>query len=115
MIESVHQTEGVTVVELTGRLDTTTSSDVKAQLRDIVERGNCRLVMDLEGLEFIDSAGLGVLVGCLRRCVSAGGDMSLARASTSARSVFEVTRLTRVFQFAESVPEAVRAVEGAGR
>ena len=115
MIESVHQTDGVTVVKLTGGLDSSTSGDVKESLRDIVEDGNCKLVVDLESLEYIDSAGLGVLVGCLRRCVSAGGDMCLARVSKFIRSVFELTRLTRVFQLVESVPEAVRAIAEASR
>ncbi len=114
MIESVHQTDGVTVVNLTGRLDAATSGDVKAELWSIIERGNCKVVMNLESLESIDSAGLGVLVGCLRRCVSAGGNMCLARASKFMQSVFELTRLTRVFQLVESVPEAVRSLEGAG-
>ena len=114
MIESVHQTDGVTVVNLAGRLDTATSGEVKAELWSIIERGNCRVVVNLECLESIDSAGLGVLVGCLRRCVSAGGNRCLARASKFMLSVFELTRLTRVFQLAESVPEAVRSLEGAG-
>jgi len=106
LIENVRQLNGTTVVAVSGRLDALTAADAKAELHQIIADGNFRLVCNLSGLEFIDSAGLGVLVGCLRRCVAQGGDLCLAEVPESIRSVFELTRLTRVFQIVASESEA---------
>ena len=111
MLDNVHQADGVTVVRLSGRLDVAAVDRLKPELHRLIAAGHNRLVLDLEALEFIDSTGLGLLVGCLRRCVAAGGDLCLTKVSQFLRSVFELTRLTRVFQLTDSEAEAIEAVQ----
>lgn len=108
MLKDVRQHGDTTVVEVGGRLDASTAPDAKAQLADLIASGQCKLVLNLKNVEFIDSSGLGLLVSCLRRCVAAGGDLCLAEVPELARSVLELTRLTRVFRIEASEAEAVQ-------
>jgi len=108
LIRNVRQLNSATAVEICGRLDGATAAETKAGLHSLIASGRFRLVLNLRDLEFVDSAGLGVLVGCLRRCVAMGGDLYLTEVPELIRSVLELTRLTRVFQVAASESEAER-------
>lgn len=64
------------------------------------------IVVDLGAVSFIDSAGLGVLIGLLKRVAARGGDVRLARPQSAVRLVLEITRVTRVFTIFPTVEEA---------
>jgi anti-sigma B factor antagonist len=98
-------------VTLEGRIDAITAPRLKEELHDMIDQGQTRMVVNLEGIGFIDSAGLGVLVSCLRRCASEDGDLRLAEVPAFCRSIFELTRLTRVFDVTESEPEAIAVLQ----
>lgn len=110
VIGNVRHENGVTIVEITGRFDAVSAPEIKSDLHSLIESGSIRLVVNLEKMDFIDSAGLGVLVSCLRRTAAEGGDLRLAEVPPFCRSIFELTRLTRVFEVTESVEQAVSAV-----
>jgi len=109
MIGNIRRKEAVTVVEIEGRLDAVSAPAVKSQLHELIEKGNRNLILDLHGIAFIDSAGLGTLVSCLRRCTAEGGDLRLAAVPAFCRSIFELTRLTRVFDVFEDEEQAMAA------
>lgn len=115
MIKNVRHDGTTTVVELSGRFDAPTAPNVKAQLVGLIASGQSKLVINLGNVDFIDSAGLGVLVSCLRRCVANGGDLCLAEVPEFARSIFELTRLTRVFRIDQSEAEALQNMRSGGR
>ena len=87
MIDSVRHQDDVTVVEIGDRFDAVSASEVKAELQALIEEGNIRLVLSLAKMDFIDSAGLGVLVSCLRRAAAEGGDLRLAAAGYDVRAI----------------------------
>ncbi len=66
-----------------------------------------RVVLDLRGVGFIDSTGLGVVVGLLKRVRTADGDLRLVVDEPRVRRVFEITDLTRVFRMFATVEDAV--------
>lgn len=107
MITNVKEADGATVVALSGRLDAVTAPEIKAKLQELIATGSVRIVLNLRKLTFIDSSGLGALVSCLRRCVAGGGDLSAAEVPQFAQSIFELTRLTRVFRIFESEQQAI--------
>jgi len=109
VIKKVSQRDGVTVVEIEGRFDAVSAPQIKSELHSLIDDGSIRLVLDLARMDFIDSAGLGVLVSCLRRAAAEGGDLRLAEVPPFCRSIFELTRLTRVFDVTESTEGAVKA------
>ncbi|MFO1413327.1 MAG: STAS domain-containing protein [Burkholderiales bacterium] len=68
-----------------------------------------RIVLDMSGIEFVDSSGLGVLIGCLREASGRKGDFKLCAMSRTVRALFELMRMHNVFNIYESREEAVRA------
>ncbi len=101
------QGNGVAVVRLTGRLDYQAAPEVRQELLDAVEQGSTRIVVDLGAVEFLDSSGLGALIGGLKAARAAGGDLRLAQAPEQTRVVLALTTLDRMFTAYASVPEAV--------
>ena len=81
---------------------------------ELIETGTNELVVDLEGVDFIDSTGLGVLVGAVRRARAADGDVRLVCTNSRLLKVFDVTGLDEVFTIAESIDTAVAMASDRG-
>jgi anti-sigma B factor antagonist len=89
---------GVVVVTPTGRLNMTAARMLREELHALVEGGGNRLVVDLSGVEFIDSSGLGALLSGLKAARQAGGDLHIAAPNRQAITVLELTNLNRVLR-----------------
>jgi anti-sigma B factor antagonist len=94
------------VLPLTGDVDLGSAPALRQRLSELTEEAPSFLVIDLAGLDFIDSTGLGVLVGTLRRVRAAGGDVRLAAPRSGIARVFSVTGLDRVFSLYPTVDDA---------
>jgi anti-sigma B factor antagonist len=95
------------VVHLSGRLDLLSAAEVKRQLAETVSAGHARLVIDLGGVSFIDSSGLGALIGGLKAARVAGGDLRIANPNEQAKVILSLTTLDRVLKAYGSVEEAL--------
>ena len=95
------------VVVLTGRLDLMAAADLKAKIQRLVADGFSQLVVDLEKVPFIDSSGLGALVGSLKTARNAGGDVRIARPAEQIRYILQVSTLDRVLTPYATVEEAL--------
>lgn len=93
---AVETEPGRAVCRLSGDLDASTAARLRAVLGEQLDEG-CDAVVDLSGLGFIDSSGLGVLVGALKRFNTAGHRLSLRAPTASLRRVLETTGLARAF------------------
>jgi anti-sigma B factor antagonist len=98
---------GITIVRPSGRLDLLTAAQFKQDLSKIVGDGQSRLVIDLDGVAFIDSSGLGALIGGLKAARQAGGDLRIARANQQARVILQLTTLERVLKPYSTIEEAL--------
>jgi RNA polymerase sigma-B factor len=105
---NVEQQGDVAVVAVRGELDISTSPLLRDRLVELGSGKARKLVIDLEAVEFLDSTGLGVLVGGLKRMRSNGGDMVLVCTKPRILKVFEITALTKVFNIAASRDEALQ-------
>lgn len=103
----VDEREAWTVVTLAGQLDVATAPSFRQSLQEAQYVGAQRVVLDLVGLEFLDSFGLGVLVGGLRRARLHGGRLVLAGPNERIREILEVTGLDGAFQLAATVGDVV--------
>jgi anti-sigma B factor antagonist len=102
---------GVTVFRLTG--DFISEPDQVAfqqKVRDVVRTGRSRLVVDLHNVHYINSCGIGSLVGALTTLRRGGGEIYLAATTREVRSVFETAQLQLIFHFHSTVDDAVGAV-----
>ena len=101
------RTDGVITLRLDGRLDASTSQDFKARVTDLVQAGFVNIVMDMSGVDFIDSSGIGALVAALRAATALGGAIKIAALQSPVRSIFELTRMHRIFEiFGDSAAAA---------
>ncbi len=101
--------DGWTVVAASGEIDVAAAPELREQLVAIIGDGTTQLVIDIENVDFIDSTGLGVLVGAIRRARSAGGDLRLVCTNSRLLKVFDVTGLDEVFTIEATVDDAVAA------
>jgi anti-sigma B factor antagonist len=88
---------GTPLVEVFGDVDVATSAEFRAALLEALDRGNGTLVVDFAGLDFIDSSGLGVLVGTLKRARERGGSVRIEHPAPSARKILAITGLLELF------------------
>jgi anti-sigma B factor antagonist len=95
-----------TVLAVKGEVDVYTAPRLREKLVELVSQGRTRIIVDLEGVEFLDSTGLGVLVGGLKRLRSNDGDLGLVCTQSRILKVFEITGLTKVFAIFDSVEAA---------
>lgn len=102
--------EGIPVLELTGRFDAHTVSQVKIWLAAQVAE-HPQIVLDLKGVTFVDSAALATLVQGMKQCRERNGDLVLTNLAQPVRIIFELTRLDRAFGIYDSVPVAVSALQ----
>jgi anti-sigma B factor antagonist len=98
---------GVTVVAPSGRLDVAGAPALKAVIGDAVKTGAPRLVIDMEGVSFVDSTGLGSVIAALKLVRSSKGDLRLAAPNQQVRVVLELTTLDRVFAYYPTVEDAL--------
>jgi anti-sigma B factor antagonist len=99
-----------TVIELSGQLDAHTAPEFERFLEQTVRKeGKRRLILDFHDLEYISSAGLGVLMGLIEDVRSGGGDMKLAALPEKIFHVLDLLGFPVVFQIYATVAEALTA------
>ena len=88
---------GHVTVSLKGELDLSSVGKVEEELERVEKDGPAVLVLDLSQLSFLDSTGLGVMVGALKRVRTNNGELALVCSESRILKVFEITGLTKVF------------------
>lgn len=106
--QQIHSGDGrIVVVRLTGRFDAYEVPEVRKALISANESGDGRVVVDLAGVNFVDSSGLACLVQGMKHCRERGADQVLCNLQQPVRIIFELTRLDRAFSISPSVDAAV--------
>jgi anti-sigma B factor antagonist len=97
-LSRVPGTGGSVTLTIVGEIDAATSPQLRQELSDLIEGGTEHIELDLSAMTFIDSTGLGVLVGALKRMHDErDGRLPITGVSDPVRRVFEITGLTGVF------------------
>ena len=113
-----HSRDGATVVEVAGELDLHSAPQLRAELtRAIESSAPPRVIVDLSGVTFLDSTGVGVLVGALKRAREADGKLHFCNPQPRVCRVFEITGLVGVlplFSTREAALAALGAAENSG-
>jgi len=91
------------------RLDAHNSDELKAEMNRLFESGTKDLLVDLKEVRFIDSSGLGSLVSGYKNASTHQGNIKLCSLQTQVKSMFELTRLHRVFDIYQTMDEALES------
>ena len=94
------------VIEIGGEIDVYTAPRLRETIVTAVEAGHNRLIIDVQQVQFLDSTGLGVLVGALKRVRAEGGSLDIVCTQERILKIFEITGLDKVFGLHGSVDEA---------
>lgn len=105
---AVETRPGWTVLRVYGDVDLTTAPRFRERVLQLIADGHHHVVVDLEGVDLLDSTGLGILIGALRRVRLAGGDLRLVSVDPTLSATFEITGLGAALPLAASVEEAIR-------
>ena len=89
------------------RLDAHNSNEFKSQMLSLFEAGSNNMIIHLKGVRFIDSSGLGALVSGFKNATARNGSPKPGGMQTQVTSMFELTRLHRVFEIFAGVSEAL--------
>lgn len=100
-----------TILEVGGEIDVYTAPKLRERLVDLIGEGHCDIIIDMAGVEFLDSTGLGVLVGGLKRVRSHDGQLALVCPQERIYKIFRITGLTKVFPMYDTIDEALADIE----
>lgn len=100
------------VIALVGQVDLYSAPEFKQRTAEVIDRGKSRIVVDLSRVSFMDSTGLSVLVGALKRLRLIGGALAVVSANEDTLRLFEITGLNASFPIAPSRQQAVQALDG---
>ena len=105
------EVNGILIIEPGEKvLDARTSKDFRKQMDEKLS-GSRKVILNLAGLTFVDSSGLGTLLSCLRQVTAEGGDMKLCGLTAQVRAVFQLVRMHRLFDIYNTQEEAVESFQ----
>lgn len=98
----------VTVCALSGEININTSPDLRKVFDELITKKTTKVILDMGGVNYIDSSGLATLIEMLRRMKKYDGKLRLCNLSDKIRSLFEITKLTKLFEMFNSEAEALK-------
>ena len=104
---STHEADGTTVVAVGGEIDVYTAPRLRDKFTELVAAGSYDIIVDMQNVEFLDSTGLGVLVGGLKKVRAHEGSLDLVCNQDRLLKIFRITGLAKVFVIHESTEAAL--------
>lgn len=91
--------EGISILALQGRIVLGDGTDqLRDKVHEMIDAGRCRLIVNLSGVDYVDSSGLAVLISCTRNAQRKGGGLKLAHPSRRVKDILHITRLNTVLE-----------------
>lgn len=109
-VEVPSSRRGPCIIRLAGDIDIYSSPDAKAALDGVIDREHFQVLVNLKAVRYIDSTGIGVLVGALKRVGPHGGSINLVSMNPTVRRIFEITDLLDVFGVYDDEQLAIKAL-----
>ena len=102
----------VTILDMRGRITLGDEiEDLRSAVRNLVAKGRKKIILNLAAVDYIDSSGVGELVGCFTTVRNAGGELKLLHLSKKVHDVLHVTKLYTVFDIREDEFNAVKSFD----
>jgi anti-anti-sigma factor len=100
---------GVTVVTISGRLDTTNYSDLDKYLTELIADGNLSILLDCKDLVYISSSGLRVFLKALKSLDEKGGKLAVCEFNERIKDIFKVSGFTELFDYYSAKADALKS------
>jgi anti-sigma B factor antagonist len=107
-------TGGISILKVSGYLDTTTAGELETALYGLLDRGIYKVVVDLTGVNYISSAGWGIFIGEIKRIRNHGGDLKLSGMVGDVHEVFQLLEFHSILEAYSTSQEAVEAFKSKG-
>lgn len=109
---TINERYNTVVIELKGKvMGGPDAKTFRNDLDELIEEGKKNVVVDLSDVKFMNSSGLGILIGGLKKMNKAGGDLKICGATERIESLLMVSQLTKVFDNYETLDEALAAYQ----
>lgn len=109
----VETKQGVLIIHLKGELDHHTADGLRQEIEDALDRTRARhLILHAKGLTFMDSSGVGVIIGRYKRVAAAGGKIIVTGLNPLIRRIFEISGLFKILGEADTIDSAVTLLGG---
>jgi anti-sigma B factor antagonist len=106
--------DGVVVLEPKGKImGGPDATALREKVRDLINEEKKKVVIDLAGVPWMNSTGLGILISCLTTLKNAGGELKLSNVTDNIKSLLTITKLVTVFDTYDSSDEAIAAMKSA--
>lgn len=100
--------EGVEVLELSGKITIGEGeAELRREVQSLIDGGQRKILVSLEKVGFMDSAGLGELVACYKRATEKGGTIKILRPSGKVADLLSLTKITEIFEIFDDEGEAI--------
>ena len=106
-----NKANGVCVISLKGDIGAETVNDFKIQIEGIINSAIKNYIMDFQDITYLNSIGVGAIAAALKKVKKFQGNIKLINVSPSVQELFEMTRLTKVFEIFDSEEDAIRSYE----
>lgn len=98
----------VAIINLRGRLDLTSANQLKEASREFFLKDNCKLVLNMDKVDFINSSGLGALVSILKEIRNHKGELKISNLADYVKEIFDITQLSSIFDICEDETHALK-------
>jgi anti-sigma B factor antagonist len=98
---------GVSILSVSGYLDTTTAGELESALLGLIKEGMYRVVVDLSGVNYISSAGWGIFIGEIKEIRNRGGDLKLSGMIGDVREVYQLLEFHSILEAYDTTDEAI--------
>ena len=105
----IDEKDGIKICYAEGDIDINTSPQMKKSFDKLVQTKSGKVIINLQKVEYIDSSGLATLVEILKNFKNFGGKLKLCNLSNKVKSLFEITKLEKLFDITDTEEEALKA------
>ena len=110
MNTQVTERDGVVIISLSGKImGGPEAGQINDQINNLIDAGKIRIIIDLKHVEWMNSSGLGILIGAITTLRNNGGKMILANVSERIENLLKITKLISVFEIEKDVDKAITA------
>lgn len=104
--ETQEKGDGIVILKMSGDLDMYTLPKAKEKVNEMIDSGETKIVMDLDGVEYVDSSGLGFFIGTLKKLRMNSGDLKLVNLNNYIYGIFKLIHLHYIIEICETFEEA---------